>query len=227
MAAVFRLLTYLRGDIYIVSMRRKPLPEPMRDMLRLVLAEVQKTPRGERKRVAVQQMWLRMEAAQGLTKTLKMPVDRLWLAMINEVEASGDPLEVLRRHLGGEVPAERRQKAEAPEPPDLGLVEERLALFENAVEEVLRDPEGVERGIYKRAEFFEAFFRWAKSALRGDLPERLGVKLKAALEVAYYCRPGGLMYAAKEVEEGRKPLPPEHHPGVYAVKRYAKTWLKR
>jgi hypothetical protein len=34
-----------------------------------------------------------------------------------------------------------------------------------------------------------------------------------------------LMYAAKEAEEQKKPLPPEH-PAVHAVKNYAKTWLK-
>jgi hypothetical protein len=171
-------------------------------------------------------MWLRMEAAQRLAKRLRMPVDKWWMAVAKEVEASGDPLEVLRRYLGGEeAPAEAGgQKAEAPEPPDLRLVEERLALFDKAVEDVLKDEEGVERGVYKRAEFFEAFYQWAKSALRGDLPERLGAKLRSALEVAYYCRPGGLMYAAKEAEEQKKPLPPEH-PAVYAVKRYAKTWL--
>jgi len=287
---------------YVQVLRQKPagLPEPVRDMLRVVFAEVEKTPRGERKKVAVQQMWLRMEAARRLAKALDLPVDKWWLAIIKEVEASGDPLEALRRYVGGEVPkapssnlfgdlmgklladakapeefkrlwwlrrealrraaankyerelvdyisrvvdadpgfamklaemAARGQRVEipAPEPPDPELaeaeVEERLALFDKAVEEVLRDPEGVERGVYKKAEFFEAFYRWAKSALRGDLPEGLGAKLRSALEVAYYCRPGGLMYAAKEAEEQRKPLPPEH-PSVYAVKNYAKTWLR-
>jgi hypothetical protein len=287
---------------YVRVLRQKPagLPEPVRDMLRVVFAEVQKTPRGERKKAAVQQMWLRMEAAKKLAKALDLPVDKWWMAIAKEVEASGNPLEALRRYLGGEVPkipssnlfgdlmgrlladakapeefkrlwwlrrealrraaankyerelvdyisrivdadpdfamklaemAARGQRVEipAPEPPDPGLaaaeVEERLALFDKAVEDVLRDPEGVERGIYKRAEFFEAFYKWAKSALRGDLSERLGARLKSALEVAYYCRPGGLMYAAKEAEERRKPLPPEH-PAVYAVKSYAKTWLR-
>jgi hypothetical protein len=287
---------------YVRVLRQKPagLPEPVRDMLRLVFAEVQKTPRGERKKAAVQLMWLRMEAARELAKALDLPVDKWWIAIIKEVEASGDPLEALRRYLGGEVPkitssnlfgdlmgrvlaeaktpeefrrlwwmrrealrraaadkyerelvnyisrvvdadpelaaklaemAARGQRVEipAPEPPDPDLaeaeVEERLALFDKTVEDVLRDPEGVEKAIYKRAEFFEAFYKWAKSALRGDLPERLGAKLKSALEVAYYCRPGGLMYAAKEAEEQKKPLPPEH-PAVFALKNYAKTWLK-
>jgi hypothetical protein len=287
---------------YVRVLRQKPagLPEPVRDMLRVVFAEVEKAPRGERKKAAVQQMWLRMEAARKLAKALDLPVDKWWMAIAKEVEASGDPLEALRRYLGGEVPkilssnlfgdlmgrllaeaktpeefkrlwwlrrealrraaankyerelvdyisrivdadpeaarklaemAARGQRVEipAPEPPDPGLaaveVEERLVLFDKAVEDVLRDPEGVEKAIYKRAEFFEAFYKWAKSALRGDLPERLGAKLKSALEVAYYCRPGGLMYAAKEAEERRKPLPPEH-PAVYAVKNYAKTWLR-
>ena len=287
---------------YVRVLRQKPagLPEPVRDMLRLVFAEVQKTPRGERKKAAVQLMWLRMEAARKLAKALDLPVDKWWIAIIKEVEASGDPLEALRRYLGGEVPkitssnlfgdllgrvlaeaktpeefrrlwwmrrealrraaadkyerelvnyisrvvdadpelaaklaemAARGQRVEipAPEPPDPDLaeaeVEERLALFDKTVEDVLRDPEGVEKAIYKRAEFFEAFYKWAKSALRGDLPERLGAKLKSALEVAYYCRPGGLMYAAKEAEEQKKPLPPEH-PAVFALKNYAKTWLK-
>jgi len=287
---------------YVRVLRQKPagLPEPVRDMLRLVYSEVQKTPRGERKKAAVQLMWLRMEAARKLAKALDLPVDKWWIAIIKEVEASGDPLEAMRRYLGGEVPkitssnlfgdlmgrvlaeaktpeefrrlwwmrrealrraaadkyerelvnyisrvvdadpelaaklaemAARGQRVEipAPEPPDPDLaeaeVEERLALFDKTVEDVLRDPEGVEKAIYKRAEFFDAFYRWAKSALRGDLPERLGAKLKSALEVAYYCRPGGLMYAAKEAEEQKKPLPPEH-PAVYAVKNYAKTWLK-
>jgi len=287
---------------YVRVLRQKPagLPEPVRDMLRLVYSEVQKTPRGERKKAAVQLMWLRMEAARRLAKALDLPVDKWWLAIIKEVEASGDPLEALRRYLGGEVPkipssnlfgdlmgrllaeaktseefrrlwwmrrealrraaankyerelvdyisrvvdsdpdfaaklaemAARGQKVEipAPEPPDPDLaeaeVEEKLALFDKTVEEVLKDPEGVEKAIYKRAEFFETFYRWAKSALRGDLPERLGAKLRSALEVAYYCRPGGLMYAAKDAEEQKKPLPPEH-PAVYAVKNYAKTWLQ-
>jgi hypothetical protein len=295
-AMEWALATYVR----VLKLKPAGLPEPVRDMLRLVYSEVQKTPRGERKKAAVQLMWLRMEAARKLAKALDLPVDKWWLAITKEVEASEDPLEVLRRYLGGEVPkipssnlfgdligrllaeaktpeefkrlwwlrrealrraaankyerelvdyisrvvdadpdfamklaemAARGQRVEipAPEPPDPGLaaaeVEERLALFDKAVEDVLRDPEGVERAIYKRAEFFEAFYKWAKSALRGDLPERLGAKLKSALEVAYYCRPGGLMYAAKEAEERRKPPPPEH-PAVYAVKNYAKTWLR-
>ena len=49
-------------------------------------------------------MWLRMEAARRLAKTLGLPVDKWWLAIAKEVEASGDPLEVLRRYLGGKVP---------------------------------------------------------------------------------------------------------------------------
>jgi len=208
-----------------VKLKLAGLPGAVRDMLQMVLKEVIRAPQEERRRVAVQQMWLRMEAAMGLAKRLKMPVDRWWLAMIKEVESAEDPLEVLRRYLGGEVP--RRQRAEAPaEPPDLRLLEERLSLFDKMVKEVLRDPEGVEKAIYKKAEFFEGFYHWAKSALRGDLPEGLGAKLRSALEVAYYSRPGGLMQAAKEAEEQRKPLPPEHqHPSIYAVKRYAKTWL--
>jgi hypothetical protein len=192
----------------------------------MVLAEVLKAPPGERKRVAVQQMWLRMEAAQGLAKTLGLPVAKWWLAVIKEVEASGDPLEVLRRYLGGEVPTEaRRRRAEAP--PDLRLVEEKFAIFDRVVMEVLRDPEGVEKAIFKRVKFFEAFYQWAKSTLLrgGGLPESVGAKLRAALEVAYYCRPGGLMQAAKEAEEQKRPLPPEH-PAVFAVRSYAKTWLQ-
>jgi hypothetical protein len=200
------------------------LPGPVKDMLRLVLAEVERAPRGERKKAAVQQMWLRMEAARRLAKTLGLPVDKWWLTVIKEVEASDDPLKVLKKYLG--VREARRRKAEARPDPSLAAaeVEERLTLFDRVVREVLKDPEGIEKAIYKRTEFFEAFYKWAKSALRGDLPERLGVKLRSALEVAYYCRPGGLMYAAKEAEEQKKPLPPEH-PAVYAVKNYAKTWL--
>ena len=295
-ALEWALATYVR----VLRQRPAGLPEPVRDMLRVVFAEVEKAPRRERRKAAVQQMWLRMDAARKLAKALDLPVDKWWMAIAKEVEASDDPLEVLRRYLGGEVPklpasslfgdlmgrlladaktpeefkrlwwmrreALRRAAANkyerelvdyisrivdadpdfamklaemaargqrvgipAPEPPDPSLavveVEERLALFDKAVVEALRDPEGVERGIYKRAEFFEAFYKWAKSALRGDLPERLGARLRSALEVAYYCRPGGLMYAAKEAEERRKLLPPEH-PAVYAVKNYAKTWLK-
>jgi hypothetical protein len=295
-ALEWALATYVR----VLRQRPAGLPEPVRDMLRVVFAEVERAPRGERRKAAVQQMWLRMEAARRLAKALDLPVDKWWMAIAKEVEASGDPLEVLRRYLGGEVPkipssnlfgdlmgrllaeaktpeefkrlwwlrrealrraaankyerelvdyisrvvdadpgfaaklAEmaargRRVEIPAPEPPDPSLaaaeVEERLALFEFQLEEVLRDPDGVEKAIYKRAEFFEAFYKWAKSALRGDLPERLGAKLRSALEVAYYCRPGGLMYAAKEAEEQKKPLPPEH-PAVYAVKNYAKTWLR-
>jgi hypothetical protein len=202
--------------------RAAGLPKPMLDMLRLVFAEVERVPRREQKKVAVQQMWLRMEAAQGLAKTFRLPIDKWWLSIIEEVEASEDPLEVLRRYLGGKVPEVRRRKVEAP--PDLRLVEERLALFDRIVEEVLRDPEGVERAVFKRVEFFEGFYKWAKSALRGDLPERVGAKLRSALEVAHYCRPGGLMYAAKEAEEQKRPLPPEH-PAIYSIKNYAKTWL--
>jgi hypothetical protein len=199
---------------------QEDLPVLAREMLRLVFTEVGRAPRSRQKRVAVQQMWMRMEAARRLARALDLPVDRWWMAIAEEVEASDDPLEVLRRYIAGEVPAEARRR----EAHDLRLVEERLALFDRVVEEVLRDPEGVERGVYKRAEFFEAFYKWARSALRGELPEGLGVKLRSALEVAYYCRPGGLMYAIREVERLGKPLPPEH-PAVYAVRRYAKTWL--
>jgi hypothetical protein len=201
------------------------LPGAVRDMLRLVLAEVERAPQRERKKAAVQQMWLRLDTAKRLAKTLKMPVDSWWLSIIKEVEASDDPLEVLKKYLG--VREARRRKAEARPDPSLATaeVEERLALFDRVVREVLRDPEGVEKAVHKKAEFFEAFYKWAKSALRRDLPERLGAKLRSALEVAYYCRPGGLMYAAKEAEEQKKPLPPEL-PAVYAVKNYAKTWLQ-
>ena len=288
----------LATAIRVVRQRPAGLPEAVRDMLRVVAEEVGRAPRGERRRAAVQQLWLRMEAARRLAKELKLPVDRWWLAIIKEVEVSDDPLAVLRRYAeGGEAPrvraadrfaeaaaqvlkeagtpqglrrlwwlrrgllqraadgayerelvshissiveedpeeawrlleaaaSGRRPEVRRPRPEEEGAgvleVEERLALFDKVVEEVLRDPEGVERGVYKRAEFFEAFYRWAKSALRGDLPESLGARLRSALETAYYCRPGGLLYAAKE----GKPLPPEH-PGVYAVKNYAKTWLRR
>jgi hypothetical protein len=201
-------------------MMQRDLPVLARKLLRLVFIEVWRAPPSRRKKVAVRQMWMRMEAARRLAKALDLPVDRWWMAIAEEVEASDDPLEVLRRYLIREEPAE----AERAEAPDLRLVEEKLALFDRILEEVLRDPEGVERGVYKRAEFFEAFYRWARSALRGDLPEGLGAKLRSALEVAHYCRPGGLMYAIREAERLGKPLPPEH-PAVYAIRRYAKTWL--
>ncbi len=91
---------------YIQVLRQKPagLPELVRDMWRVVFAEMERAPRRGRKRVAVQQMWLRMEAARRLAKALDLPVDKWWMAIAKEVEASGDPLEVLRRYLGGEVP---------------------------------------------------------------------------------------------------------------------------
>jgi hypothetical protein len=46
-------------------------------------------------------MWLRMDAARKLAKALDLPVDKWWMAIAKEVEASGDTLEVLRRYLGG------------------------------------------------------------------------------------------------------------------------------
>ena len=98
----------LATAIRVVRQRPAGLPEAVRDMLRVVAEEVGRAPRGERRRAAVQQLWLRMEAARRLAKELKLPVDRWWLAIIKEVEVSDDPLAVLRRYAeGGEAPRVR------------------------------------------------------------------------------------------------------------------------
>lgn len=100
------------------------------------------------------------------------------------------------------------------------LARERLALFDNVIIQVMRDPKSA--GL--RAPLFEAFYEWARRELeRGELPEALAVRLRDAMLVAKYCRPGGALHAAAEALEGA-PLPPGD-PCLHAIKRYFSAYL--
>jgi catechol 2,3-dioxygenase-like lactoylglutathione lyase family enzyme len=167
--------------------------------------------------------WLRREALRraAASKYERELVDHISRLVDSDPEAA--------RRLAEMAAAGRRVEVPAPEPapPELAAaeVEEKLSVFDKVALDALRDPDGAERGIYKRAEFFDAFYKWARS-VKADLPESLGTKLRDAASAAYYCRPGGPMRAAEDVLERRAPLPPNEHPGVHALRRYAKTWLR-
>ncbi len=187
------------------------------ELMARLLAEA-KTPEGFRRLWWLRREGLRRAAASKYERELVDHITRL-------VEA--DPLEAMG--LAEMAAAGRRVEVPAPEPapPELAAaeVEERLALFDKVALDALRDPEGAEAGVYRRAEFFDAFYKWARS-VKTNLPESLGAKLRDAASAAYYCRPGGPMRAAEDALERRAPLPPGEHPGVHALRRYARTWLR-
>ena len=191
----YSLATYL----HVLERRPAGLPEPVRDMLKLVYERAAAAPRSERRRAALNELKLRMGTAKELAKELDLPVDKWWESIMEEVAAAGDPEAVLRRYVeGGEVP---RMKASD------GFAEAAaLVLKEAGGAEGLRRLWWLKRGLLLRA---------AENKAEREVVRAVDIYVERDPEAAFKL--------LKAVERGERPAPPPPPPfdraGFYAAVR--------
>ncbi|MEM3836209.1 hypothetical protein [Pyrobaculum sp.] len=89
---------------YMMYARREALGPVLADMLRQVYAAVRGEASWERKRRALSELYRRLETVRALSKREGRDYVSMWLAVIKEVEEARDPLAVLAKYLGGDVP---------------------------------------------------------------------------------------------------------------------------
>ena len=177
----------LATAIRVVRQRPAGLPEPVRDMLRMVYARAKSAPRGERKRVALGELGVRLNTARGLAKELGLPVDRWWEAITEEVAASDDPLAVLRRYMEGEVPRARAA--------------DRLAEAARRILEEAGGPRGLPKVWWLR-----------RGLLRGAAESRRERELAKALDRYVERDPDAAWKILESLAAGGRPEPPPPPP---------------
>jgi hypothetical protein len=183
---------------YVRVLRQKPagLPEPVLAMLMQVYAKVKSAPRSEKKAVALNELKLRLGTAKELAKSLGLPTDRWWESIMEEVVASNDPEEVLRKYIDGdEVPRVRTSDRFA----DAAF----LVLKEARDAEGLRRLWWVKRGLLLRA---------AESKSEREIIKMIDMYVERDPEAAFKL--------LKAVERGERPPPPPFdRAGFYASVR--------
>ncbi len=88
---------------YMMYARREALGPVLADMLRQVYIATRGEASWERRKRALSELYRRLEAVRALSKREGRDYVSMWLAIIKEVE-QGDPLSVLAKYLGGDVP---------------------------------------------------------------------------------------------------------------------------
>ncbi|MEM1598627.1 MAG: hypothetical protein QXI07_08985 [Pyrobaculum sp.] len=186
---------------YLMYAGRESMHPVLADMLRQVYLAVRGEPRGERKRRALSELYLRLEAVRKLEKAEKRELVPLWMAVIKEVEAADDPLPVLERYVGGKLP-----KVAAVDDP-----------YRQMWAQLVKDSGGDPR---RFAQLFWLRKEGIKKAARTKA-QREAVDAVAGLVDS---RPDMALEYAKAIAEGRH-VKLEREVDVAEVRRRAEEWL--
>lgn len=186
---------------YLMYARRESLHPVLADMLRQVYLAARGEPRGDRKRRALSELYLRMEAVRRLERAEGKELVPLWTAVIREVEAAEDPLPVLERYLGGKLP--------------------RVVVVDDPYRQMWAKLVADSGGDPQR---FRQLFWLRKEGIRGAARTKAQREAVDAVAGLVDSRPDMALEYAKAIAEGRY-VKLEREVDVEEVRRRAEEWL--
>ncbi|MEM1572795.1 hypothetical protein [Pyrobaculum sp.] len=184
---------------YMMYARREALGPVLADMLRQVYIATRGEASWERRKRALSELYRRLEAVRALSKREGRDYVSMWLAIIKEVE-QGDPLSVLAKYLGGDVPK-------------IAAVDHYRQLWAKLLEDSGGDPRK-----------FAQLFWLRKDGIRAAARTKAQREAVEAVAGLVDTRPDMAMEYAKAIAEGRY-VRLEREVDRGEVRRRAEEWL--